>query len=105
MAPRAQDAADVGEYLDRPDQVLHRYGQHRAVEAGVGKRQPGFTVEIVDRHFGQCRIVLHLGPVQAQPRDSGRLQRRWQMRTPTAHQVEQRRRSWVDAAQKFRQWS
>src|SRR5258708_4107054 len=84
-----QHPPDIAQYGDRLLQILDRHADHRRVDAGVGERQPGFAVEVLDEPTIEPRVGGQLGGVQAMADHLAVADLRWQMADPAAHQVEQ----------------
>ena len=81
-----QHPGHLVEHLEGPDQVVDRDRAHRPVEAGVGERQRGLAVEILDHPFVSLRVLVELEGVHAEYDET--LRGPGQMRHPGAAQVE-----------------
>jgi hypothetical protein len=69
-------------------EVLHRHGTEYRIEASALQREMLFSVQILEKKVVQVLVGPQFIRVQAVANDIAQFHLRWQMRHPTAHQVE-----------------
>ena len=86
---RFQYATDLSKYFDRLHHILNAYRANGAIKFVVVERQIWLKIQVMNDNPVQLLVFLHLSRIHPESDDFLELDIIGQMRSPTAHQIEE----------------